>query len=148
MPPTTVVGDKARPLNNGIGRTVKGVVLVTPFAVALNVTAVSAATLLEFTVNVAVLAPAGMVTLLGTVAAVWLEERVTSNPPSGALLLRLNVPVALSPPTIDTGLTVKLVSDAGLTVRVAVLALPLRVAVIVTVKGSRTAVVVALKEVE
>lgn len=58
------------------------------------------------TVTVALVAPAGTVTLAGTVAtAVLLLESVTSAPPDGAAAVNVTVPVEELPPTTDVGLT-------------------------------------------
>jgi hypothetical protein len=54
-------------------------------------------------VNVAEVAPAGMVTVVGTVAAALLEESVTTLPPLGAALLRVTVPTDVLPPTTVEG---------------------------------------------
>src|SRR5947207_15542795 len=58
------------------------------------VTAVDAVTTLVLTVKVALVAPAGTVTLEGTVAAaVLLLESATCAPPAGAASLNVTVPV-------------------------------------------------------
>ena len=63
------------------------------------VTVVDAATALVLTVNAALVAPAGTVTLEGTLAAaVLLLESVTCAPPDGAAPLRVTVPVEEFPP--------------------------------------------------
>ena len=65
---------------------------------------VDVATALVFTGKVAVVAPAGTVTLpLGTVAAVLLLERETTAPPLGAGPFRVTVPVGegVPPVTLD-----------------------------------------------
>ena len=65
------------------------------------VTAVDAVTTLVLTVKVALVAPAGTVTLEGTVAAaVLLLESVTCAPPAGAGPLSVTVPVEEFPPEI------------------------------------------------
>jgi len=57
-------------------------------------------------VKVAVVAFAATVTLAGTcAAAVLLLDRVTAAPPAGAGPLRVTVPVELTPPMTDVGLT-------------------------------------------
>jgi len=59
------------------------------------------------TVNDALLAPAGMNMLEGTLAAPLLLERVISAPPAGAGALRVTVPRdACAPPTTLDGLRV------------------------------------------
>ncbi len=68
-----------------------------------------------FTVNVALAAPAGTVTLAGTVAADILLESETVAPPYGAGPLRVTVPVEDEPPLTLVGLSVTEdnVSDPG-----------------------------------
>jgi hypothetical protein len=66
------------------------------------------------TVNVTVVAPAGTVTLEGTVAAVVLElASDTTTPPVPAAVVRVTVPVPVCPLTIVLGLTEMLLSAAG-----------------------------------
>src|SRR5437879_4998738 len=68
------------------------------------VTAVDAVTTLVLTVKVALVAPAGTVTLEGTVAAaVLLLESVTCAPPAGAGPLSVTVPVEEFPPATLVG---------------------------------------------
>jgi hypothetical protein len=82
------------------------------------------------TVNDALLAPAGMNTLLGTLAAPLLLERLTCTPPAGAGALRLTVPMeACRPPITLVGFSVNELSvggggGAGITVRAADLVPP------------------------
>ena len=93
------------------------------------VTGVDAATALVVTAKVALVAPAGTVTLEGTLAtAVLLLESVTWAPPAGAGPLSVTVPVEdCTPPTTLVGFSV---SDErgggaeGVTVREAVLLIP------------------------
>ena len=61
-----------------------------------------------FTVNVALMAPAGTVTLDGTLARPLLLERKTTAPPLGAGALSVTVPVEdpSGPPTTLVGLSV------------------------------------------
>ena len=80
-----------------------------------------------FTGNVALVAPAGMVTLDGTVAAKLLLDSAIFAPPTGAALLKLTVPVDdCTPPTTLDGLTVieANTGSGGLTVSVAVFVVP------------------------
>jgi hypothetical protein len=55
------------------------------------------------TVNVALVAPEGTVTELGTVAEGELLLRLTAMPPDGAAEESVTVPVALDPPTTELG---------------------------------------------
>jgi len=57
------------------------------------------------TANVALVAPAGTVTLAGTVAALELSESDTDAPPAGAAALNDTVPVDELPPTTLVGLS-------------------------------------------
>ncbi len=66
-----------------------------------------AVTALVLTVNVALLAPAAIVTLAGTVAVdVLLLERETVAPPAGADPLSVTVPVEGDPPVTLVGFSV------------------------------------------
>lgn len=65
---------------------------------------------LVLTVNVALVAPAGTVTLAGTVARVPLTKRLTTTPPDGAASCSVACPVEVLPPTTVAGLNV---SDAN-----------------------------------
>lgn len=58
------------------------------------------------TVNVLLVAPAATVTLVGTVAAAELSERVTTVPPEGAAAASVTVPVDEAPPATLDGLSV------------------------------------------
>ena len=91
------------------------------------VTEVEMATVLVVTVKVALVAPAGTVTLAGTVAtAVLLLDSVTTAPPLGAAPLRVTVPCEELPPVTLLGFSVS--EDrvtAGETVSVAVWVTPL-----------------------
>ena len=83
------------------------------------------------TLKVAVLAPAGTVTLEGMLAAPLLLESVTCAPPAGAGPLSVTVPVEnCAPPTTLDGFSVNEVrvdegGGAGVTVSEAVLVAPL-----------------------
>jgi len=71
------------------------------------VTEVDVATALVLIVKVALLLPAGTVTLDGTLAAVLLLERFTCAPPAGADPLSVTVPVDdCAPPVTLVGLNV------------------------------------------
>ncbi len=68
---------------------------------------VEAVTVLVFTVNVAVVAPAEMIELAGTVATlVLLLDSETVAPPYGAGPLSITVPVEEEPPLTVVGLSV------------------------------------------
>ena len=70
-------------------------------------TEVDAVTGLEFTVNVALVAPAGTATLEGTLAAPLLLESATCAPPAGAGPLSVTVPVEdCTPPITLVGFSV------------------------------------------
>jgi hypothetical protein len=96
----------------------------------------------------ALVAPAGTVTVLGTLARLELLRSCTTTPPAGAGPLRVTVPVAVLPPQTEVGL---IVSDCsvtlgeGLTVRVAVREMPPAEAVIVTLVALETARVETVK---
>src|SRR5207248_10184769 len=77
--------------------TVRVVLCVVP-RVAEIVAGVSAVTAVVVTGNVALVAPAGTVTLAGTVTALELSERVTTSPPAGAREFSSTVPCAAVPP--------------------------------------------------
>jgi hypothetical protein len=82
-----------------------------------------------FTVNVALVAPAGIVTLEGTLATPLPLESVIRAPPAGAGALSVTVPVEdCKPPNTEVGFSVSEVrvgSGGGVTVSAAVLARPL-----------------------
>jgi hypothetical protein len=80
--------------------------------VAVSVTLVVLVTGVVATVNVALLVPAGTVTLAGTDTAVELSPSDTATPPPGAAALNVTVPVAEVPPTAVVGLTLNAESVA------------------------------------
>src|SRR5436309_4595794 len=100
------------------------------------VTTVEEPTGVVLTVKVALVLPAGTVTLAGTVAApVLLLDKLTTAPPLGAGALSVTVPVEELPPVTLDGLTLSEESVGGATVTVKLLE---RVAVpagVVTVTG-------------
>src|SRR5439155_5967964 len=72
------------------------------------------------TVNVALLAPAGISTLAGTCATFfWLLESATWIPPAGAGPVSVTVPVESFPPTTELGLSDTDERATGLIVRAA-----------------------------
>lgn len=85
------------------GFTVSAAVLVTPAKTAEIVAEVEAVTEVVVTVKLALVAPAGTVTLAGTVAAVELSESDTTAPPEGAAALKVTVPVEELPPWTVAG---------------------------------------------
>jgi hypothetical protein len=96
---------------------------------------------------VAVVAPAGTVTVAGTwAAAALLLVRLTTVPPTCAGPVSVTVPVDDSPPSTVAGLTLTAVSPAtsAVTVRVAVRETLLWVAVIVTGVSAATGLVVTV----
>jgi hypothetical protein len=109
---------------------------------------VDAVTVLVLTAKVKLVAPAGMVTLAGTLAtAVLLLERVTRAPPVGAGPLSAKVPLEGDPPITLFGLSVSEVrvgpeAGGGVTVRDAVRVTPAWEAEIVTDVELATAIVV------
>src|SRR5947209_18643671 len=85
------------------------VAVALPPSVAVIVTSVIEETAVVVPVNVAVVWPCGTVTLAGTVATpVLLLESVTTEPPDGAALEMVTVPVEAFPPTTLAGLRVTL----------------------------------------
>ena len=112
LPPQTEVGlivsDWSVTPDDG-GLTVRVAVRETPPAEAVIVTLVALETACVETVKFALVAPAGTVTVLGTVATfVLLLLRFTTNPPDGAGPLRVTVPVAALPPTTLVGFRLRL----------------------------------------
>ena len=80
---------------------------------------VDAATACVLTVKLALLAPAGMVTVAGTLAALLLLESATCAPPDGAAALSVTVPVDdCAPPVTLVGFSVSeaAVMGGGVTV--------------------------------
>src|SRR5713226_5511432 len=91
------------------GVTVSSAVLVTPPKLAEIVAEVDAVTDAVVTVNVALIAPAGTVTLplTDTLATALLLDRVTSAPPVGAVALNVTVVTEELPPTTLVGFSAK-----------------------------------------
>ena len=94
------------------------------------VTVVDEATALVLTTNVALVAPAAIVTLGGMLAAPLLLESATCAPPVGAAPLSVTVPVEEFPPTTLVGFSeseerVGGGGGAGVTVSEAVVVTPL-----------------------
>jgi hypothetical protein len=108
-PPVTLVGltdTDESDAGGGGGVTVSVALRAVPPNAPLIVRDVDAVTDAVLTANVAPKAPAGTVTLAGTVAAlVLLLDSVTTAPPEGAAPVRLAVPCELLPPTALAGLS-------------------------------------------
>jgi hypothetical protein len=77
------------------------------------VAAVAAGTAAVVAVNVALVAPAGTLTLAGTLVAVALLVSKTPAPPAGAALLSMTVPVEALPPVTLAGLSTSVARLAG-----------------------------------
>lgn len=122
-PPVTLVGFTET--EETAGEMTISVVACVPLKLAVMLTGVGEATGNVVTWNVAVVAPADTVTLIGTVAAaVLLLVRVTTAPPEGAAAFSAKVPVEDVPPVTVSGLTETEETAGGLTVSV-VLCMPL-----------------------
>ncbi|UUZ67519.1 hypothetical protein LP416_23125 [Polaromonas sp. P2-4] len=99
--------------------------------------------------KLALVAPAGTVTLADTLAARGrLLDRLTATPPAGAALASLTEPVAVAPPTTLVGFTVIAVSagKAGYSVKGADKVTPPPDTEIVTMDCAVTGVVTILKK--
>jgi hypothetical protein len=83
-------------------------------------------------VNAFEVVPAATVTVLGGATVELFVLRFTTNPPEGAALVKVTVPVAVWPCITDEGEIVKVAIGAGLSVSVALSLTPFREAVIVT----------------
>jgi hypothetical protein len=89
------------------------------------VTEVDDATPLVVIVKLALVDPAGIVTLAGTCATgTLLLCRVTTAPPAGAAPFKVTVPVELFPPTTDVGFLAMEERVGALTVSVVVIVSP------------------------
>ena len=86
------------------GLTVSAAVRVTPPNTAETVADVAAVTEVVVTVKLALVAPAGTVTLAGTAVALELSDSDTNAPPLGAAPVRVTVPVEELPPVTLVGL--------------------------------------------
>lgn len=87
--------------------------------VAVIVNVVVPDTPVVLTVKVAVVAPAGTVTLSATTALVLLDFSPIVSPPTGAGPLRVKVPVIGAPPITVVGFRVTPETPGGITFRVA-----------------------------
>ena len=117
-------------MNVRYSSTVRVAVRVVPLYVAEIWAEVEMRTMDVFTVNVALVAPAGMNTLDGTLAVPLLLERMTVTPPAGTGALSVTLPVEdCTPPMTVLGFKVSEDSvggggGAGFTVSEAVLVTP------------------------
>ena len=96
FPPSTVAGETltdAGPMGGGGGVTVSVALRVAPPNAPVIVADVDAVTDVVLTANAALEAPAGTVTLPGTVATLELLDRVTTAPPAGAARSGTRFPV-------------------------------------------------------
>ncbi len=110
FPPVTLVGltesEESVAAGGGAGVTVSDADLVTPLYIPEMLTVVDPATALVLIVNVALVAPAAIVTLDGVLTTfVLLLESVTTAPPEGAAPLSVTVPVEEFPPVTLVGFT-------------------------------------------
>jgi hypothetical protein len=116
-------------------------VFVVPLSEAEIVAVVEPTTGFVLTVKVALVLPAGTITLEGTLAAVLLLESRTCAPPAGAGPFSVTVPVDVpsGPPTTLVGLRVSEDTTGGSTVSVAVCVPPPKDAEMVTAVDEATA---------
>ena len=141
-PPATDVGFKETALSDGpVGPPVTVSVaawLETP-VLAVSDDVVVAPTTAVVTVNEAVDAPLGTVTVAGTVAApVLLDARFTTTPPGPATSARVTVAVVLTPPATDALASDNAVTLGGLTMSVPLVDAPASVPMIVAVTDAPT----------
>jgi len=140
VPPVTCVGFRLRPTRTG-GLIVRIAVSTTVPEVAVIVAGTDVETGTVFMVNVAVVAFAGMVTEVGTVAEPELLVNCIDTPAPGADELIVTVPVEDVPPTRVVGLRVSETKDGGLIVSDAVCTTPAKVALTVAVTELETGIV-------
>ena len=103
-PPATGLGAMVYPLKDA-GVTVRLAVWLDPPEEARIEVVTLADSPMVATVNVAVVAPAAIVTDDGTEASCVVVERAIEMPPAGAARLKVTVPITLFPPTMVAGLT-------------------------------------------
>jgi hypothetical protein len=139
--PTTLDGATETDANRP-ARTAKAPVTLDAPVLAVTTTPVSVETAFVLTVKIASCEPAATVTVAGTVAAASLESRLMTNPPTGAFVSRLTIPVAVLPPATPAGEMVMTETRGAVTVRSAFAAVPLDEAVMVADVLTDTAVVV------
>jgi len=141
FPPTTEVGETVNPESNGV-KTVSVAVCVELPKVAVMVAVAVEVTEEVVTVNVPVVLPAGTVTVPGTTALELFEPKPTETPAPGAGPFKVTVPVEVIPPVTDLGESPRLMSAAGVMLRVAVCVLEPRVPVTVAITAVVTPEVV------
>lgn len=143
FPPTGLVGLKANVTSVGTNVTVSVADFETPAEEAVMTAPASAATGSDVTVKAAVFAPAGTVTLAGTVAADALPLlRLTTIPLPVAFPVSVAVPTEGTPPKTLAGLSETVDSAAGVTVMAAVVVTAPQVPEIPTVVVTTCPVVV------
>ncbi len=143
-PPASVDGFRVKLVREG-GLIVRTAVVTKPPWMAVMVAGVGPATGVVVMVKVVVVAPAGIVTVLGTVALDDLELTDTTTPPVGAGPSSVRVPMEELPPVTVVGESVRLVKTGGSIVSVAVEETPPWVAVMVTGVDVTTGVVLTVK---
>jgi hypothetical protein len=107
--PANVEGLQPRPVTCSCGcdaDTVRPVVAVAPFSVAIRVAFTTVAVLDAEAVKLALDCPAATVTLEGTVTVAVLLESVTAVPPTGAAPLMITVQEAVAGPVTTPGLQI------------------------------------------
>jgi len=144
VPPTTDAGENARPVNEA-GVTVKVIVLVALPNAAVIVAETEAAVGIVATVKDTEVDPARTVALVGGLADVLLDDRLTRVPSVGAGPVRVTVPVDDVPPTTEVGETVIPDNPGGVTVNTAVIVVVPEIAVIVAAVDADTGEVETVK---
>ena len=117
MPPGKTVGDKLTD-ETAIGFTVSIAVFWAPIKAAEIVTFVTPATFVVGISKFAEVAPAGTITLAGTIAAAAELLKATTAPLEGAGTLRYTAPRAAEPPGTEAGRSVSEYNASGRIVNV------------------------------
>lgn len=132
VPPVTDVGFRTTPV--GVGAFTVSVPFVElPPMVAVIVALVLVDTAEVGIANFTTVVPAATVTVAGTVATLLLDVRFTTVPPAGAADASVTAPSPLCPPKTEDGSTLRVKVAAALSVNVALVVVPLRVAEILPV---------------
>ena len=142
--PEVVDGSSVSDAGCGCGVSVVVAWTETPCQVAVIVTGVSVATRLVGMLKEVDSMPAGTVTVAGGRAARRELVRLTTAPPGGACPCSITMPPLVTPPFSRSGTPSRPSSEAGLTVKVCVVASEPIVAVTVTVTGAVTCPVLKL----